>query len=324
MASLAFIDTNIYLGFYRYGNDVSLSLLRHIYDNHNRIITTAEVEMEYKKNRQGIILQALASIKPQNTGGLNIPSFLKESQYRHTYTRTQKRMDNLTSKLRDRTAKLLESPNLNDPVYKVLQRLFKAKEPCHLTRDRKIRFEIRELAQKRFMLGYPPRKPSDTSLGDAINWEWIIYCAKNCSDDIVIISRDTDYGVHHKDNSFLNDWLFQEFKERVSRRRAITFTRSLAEGFKLAGISVSLEEERAEETFLRNYESVRDNLRNITDAIRAPIGTIKLADLGTIGTISISDALRNIFVHDISENENHFTKDEQDSPDSNQASQENK
>lgn len=63
MSSLVFIDTNIYLDFYRYGNDVSLSLLDHVDKNHDRIITTAEVEMEYKKNRQKVILDALSTIK---------------------------------------------------------------------------------------------------------------------------------------------------------------------------------------------------------------------------------------------------------------------
>lgn len=117
MASLVFIDTNIYLDFYRYGNDVSLSLLDYVDNNHDRIITTAEVEMEYKKNRQKVILGALSSIKPENFGRQNIPSFLKESQHKQTYTRMQTQLDDLAKKLVKRTEKLLESPGLNDPVY---------------------------------------------------------------------------------------------------------------------------------------------------------------------------------------------------------------
>jgi hypothetical protein len=146
---------------------------------------------------------------------------------------------------------------------------FKAKKGCHLTRDKKVRFEIRELAEKRFMLGYPPKKPRDNTMVDAINWEWIIYCAQNCPDDVVIISRDTDYGEHHKNRSFLNDWLYQEFKERVSRKRTIVFTRRLAEGFKLAGISVSEEEERVEEKFLSDYMHLSNEILLSSDALRS-------------------------------------------------------
>lgn len=185
----------------------------------------------------------------------------------------------------DRTEKLLESPSRNDPVYKILQRLFKATGDCHLTRNKQLRFKIRELAQKRFMLGYPPRKLRDNTICDAINWEWIIYCANNCSDDIVIISRDTDYGEHHKNKSFLNDWLYQEFKERVSRKRTIFFTRRLAEGFKLAGISVSEEEEQVEEKFLSDYMHVPNEILLGSDALRTAISGISLSP----------DALRSAF-----------------------------
>src|SRR5580765_7471463 len=41
----------------------------------------------------------------------------------------------------------------------------------------------------------PPRKPNDTSMGDAINWEWIVECAKTLNGSVIIVSRDRDYGV---------------------------------------------------------------------------------------------------------------------------------
>lgn len=251
MGFLVFIDTNIYLDFYRYRNDLSLSLLKRLDNNHDRIITTAEVEMEYKKNRQKVILEALHSIRPQSGGKLNIPSFLKESKYRKTSLRLVKEWDTLANKLLTRTEKLLQSPGRYDPVYKILQRLFKSRASCHLNRGNRMRKEIREKAQKRYILGYPPRKPNDTSIGDAINWEWIIYCANQCQDNIVLISRDSDYGAFEKNNYYLNDWLIQEFKERVSHKRSITLTGRLAEGFKIAGITVPAAEVQAEQTFLQ-------------------------------------------------------------------------
>ena len=75
MPALVFIDTNIYLDFYRYSNDVSISLLKRVDNNRGIVITTAEVEMEYKKNRQKVILEALGSIKPESSTQLNIPSW---------------------------------------------------------------------------------------------------------------------------------------------------------------------------------------------------------------------------------------------------------
>ncbi len=172
MTSLIFIDTNIYLDFYRVtGIDTNLSILQHFDSNHDRIITTSEVEMEYKKNRQRVILQSLNTIKPLDSGSLVVPAFLKESKGNKALIKSHKSLVNQNKKLKERTARLLEYPERNDPVYKVLQRLFKAKGPCHLTRSNRIKRIIRREARQRFLLGYPPKKPDDLSMVDAINWE---------------------------------------------------------------------------------------------------------------------------------------------------------
>lgn len=266
MSTLIFIDTNIYLDFYRVrGTDATLSILKHFDENHDCIITTSEVEMEYKKNRQRVIIKSLSNFKPQDSPNLIVPTFLRESKRNKSILRTQKSLYDKIRKLKDRTAKLMEFPGRNDPVYMALQRLFKAKGDCHLTRTEKVRFQIRELAQKRFVLGYPPRKPSDTSMVDAINWEWVVYCAQHCSSDIVIVSRDSDYGVHHGGKSILNDWLLLEFKERVSHKRSILLTNRLTNAFKKASISVSTEEERFEQELLES----KSNLSDVLDSVDA-------------------------------------------------------
>ena len=97
----------------------------------------------------------------------------------------------------------------------------------------KVRRLIRRQAWRRFMLGYPPRKSGDTSIGDAVNWEWIVQCAKESGNDVVIVSRDSDYGVSMDRVQYLNDWLSEEFKDRVSRKRSIRLTGRLAEALKL-------------------------------------------------------------------------------------------
>jgi hypothetical protein len=250
MPTLIFIDTNIYLDFYR-GGEASLSILKHFDANHDRIITTSEVEMEYKNNRQRVILKYLENFKPVNLGSLKVPAFLKETKRDKALVNSSKaliKQINLTS---DRIAKLLESPGRNDPVYQVLQRLFKAKGSCHLTRSDKIKLNIRREARQRFLLGYPPRKQDEISIVDALNWEWIIYCANNCADDIIIVSRDSDYGCHYQNKSILNDWLLQEFKERVSHKRSIKLTSRLTDAFKQVAIPVSREEEEAEDSLIQ-------------------------------------------------------------------------
>ena len=47
--TLLFIDTNIFLDFYRQvGRESNLSILKHLRPHHDRIITTRQVEMEFK------------------------------------------------------------------------------------------------------------------------------------------------------------------------------------------------------------------------------------------------------------------------------------
>ena len=59
MRTLIFIDTNIFLDFYRQrGPQDSLSILAHIDEHHESIITSSQVEMEFKTNRPAAILAA--------------------------------------------------------------------------------------------------------------------------------------------------------------------------------------------------------------------------------------------------------------------------
>jgi predicted nucleic acid-binding protein len=59
-----FIDTNILLDFYRIRRtDVSMKYLEEIEKHKGIIISTSQVEMEYKKNRQSAILESIGEVK---------------------------------------------------------------------------------------------------------------------------------------------------------------------------------------------------------------------------------------------------------------------
>jgi hypothetical protein len=126
------------------------------------------------------------------------------------------------------------------------------------------------LARKRFVLGYPPRKNDDISIGDAVNWEWVIHCAQNSLKDIIIVTRDSDFGAIIKGESYLNDWLRLEFKERVSRKRKIFLTDKLALAFKAIKLRVSKkmveEEARILKTQKEEFSSreLKEKLKHLT------------------------------------------------------------
>src|SRR6266446_188652 len=61
---LLFVDTNIWLDFYRSRTEAGLSLLKHLEVVKDRIIMTYQVEIEFKKNRQFVIFDSFQALKP--------------------------------------------------------------------------------------------------------------------------------------------------------------------------------------------------------------------------------------------------------------------
>lgn len=253
---LIFIDTNIFLDIYSASTEKDAVVqLEKLESAEDKIITTCQVEMEYKKNRQKKISDARKEIKSVSDEYQKFPTLLAESkavemikrkleEIKTQQDRIKKHMDN---------ALLLKSAS-SDIVYHRLQKLFKKKSDLHLSRDNKIYDKIYDKANKRFLSGYPPRKKSDTSMGDAINWEWIVKCANEKNSDVVVVSRDNDYGITHNKKRYINDWLKQEFKERVSNKKNITLTDRMMDAFEDAGIKISKEEKEAEDKTIENLD----------------------------------------------------------------------
>jgi hypothetical protein len=243
-AAYVFVDTNIFLDFYRGNNEASLTLLKKMDTVKDRIISTYQVEMEFKKNRQAVLQDTLNNIKfnPQ----ISLPAVFRDSA-------TGRSIDSLKSDavkkikiLEKRFAELFNNPNGVDEVYKVLENIFHNPSEHVLTRDMKIRHEMKRLAWRRFILGYPPRKKGDTSIGDALNWEWIINCGKNYTGKIIVVSRDGDYGIYNGGGTYLNDHLVQEYRERVGRKRKIILTNKLSIALKELDVKVTSAEVNAE------------------------------------------------------------------------------
>jgi len=259
-----FIDTNILLDFYRIRRtDISMKYLEEIEKHKNLIISTSQVEMEYKKNRQSAILESIGEVKKINNVNLSVPAIISDAKAVEMIKKSKKDIDDQQKKLKERIEKILKSPNIHDSVYKMLQKVFSHKSPINLNRDNKQRFTIRRLALKRFMLGYPPRKSADNSIGDAINWEWIIKVAETTKKHIIIVTRDTDFGAIHENESYLNDWLKQEFRQRISQQRKLILTDKLSKAFKLVEIPVTKEMVEEEENVIKvSSEQYKQKLYN--------------------------------------------------------------
>src|SRR5260370_15181252 len=105
------------------------------------------------------------------------PGIFSDTKAIRAMAKAQKQAEKRVKGLRRRLVRALENPGVHDPVYKVCQRVFHKRDDISLSRDNVLRRVIRRNAFKRFLLGDPPRKKNDTSIGDAFNWEWIVHCA---------------------------------------------------------------------------------------------------------------------------------------------------
>jgi len=157
-----------------------------------------------------------------------------------------KEADRHAKALKSRLTKALADPAAHDPVYQACQRIFHKTDPLTLTRDDPTRKHIRTRAWRRFIHGCPPRKKSDTSIGDAINWEWMIECAMKETAELVIVTRDSDFGIVFENKSYVNDHLRQEFSERVSKKRKIILEHKLTDALKYFQVAVTKQETDAE------------------------------------------------------------------------------
>lgn len=102
-----------------------------------------------------------------------------------------------------------------------------------------------------------------------MNWEWIITCALETGKHIILVTRDNDFGCTYEKESYLNDWLLQEFKQRTSRQRKIILTDKLSKAFQLVKIPVTQEmieeENKVINLSLENYSNSRlfESINNI-------------------------------------------------------------
>ncbi|MEO5798919.1 MAG: PIN domain-containing protein [Gemmatimonadales bacterium] len=232
----AFIDTNIFLDFYRDSTEATLSLLHRIGPVQDRIISTYQVEMEFLKNRQRVIQDALVKLKLQPSP--NVPAIFADSATNTSMRALNKTASEKAALIRKRTMRLLRDPKRFDVVFKSLTGIFQSTSPYVLTRDMPERKEVKRLAWRRFILGYPPRKSGDNSVGDALNWEWIIRCGRSLQGTILLVSRDGDFGSFVDKEGFLNDQLAHEYRDRVGARRKLILTNRLSDALKELDVRV--------------------------------------------------------------------------------------
>jgi len=269
---LLFVDTNIWLDFYRSRTDAGLALLHHLEALQDKLIVTYQLEMEFKKHRQEAILETVNLLKPPTQ--VSRPALFSDAKAVNALHKNIKAAEKRVATLKARLKQVLLTPSSHDPVYQVCQRIFHKTDDLLLTRTMmREKAVVKRKAMRRFLLGCPPRKRNDTSMGDAVNWEWVVHCAHAKKADVVVVSRDTDYGITYDGKSYINDHLAQEFKDRTSRKRKIVLYDRLSQALKEFTVAVTPEEESEEKAMMTaieslDYEAIMKELTELVSIVK--------------------------------------------------------
>jgi hypothetical protein len=260
MDSLIFIDTNIFLDFYRFSAEgKGIQLLRRLLDIKDKLIVTDQIVMEFKKNRQNVILDSYNKMKGPDWSGLKWPVFLSQTSCTQRIKKYKEEISKLHNEIKAELLKALQKPTKNDSVFIEIDKLFSPPGKFYWGKDNRDYESIKSRGIDRFQLGYPPRKEGGISYGDSINWECIIACAKANSMNIIIVSRDYDYGIKIEGRRILNSWLLEDFESRVGVGKTVFLTELLSEALDIIGVGTT-DEERKEEMEIKENIAFKDNV----------------------------------------------------------------
>jgi hypothetical protein len=291
---LLFVDTNIWLDFYRARTEAGLALLRHLEQVASKIIVTYQLEMEFKKNRHAAILEGMQDFKAPPP--ISRPGLFSDARATKAIRTAQESAESRVKRLKARYIKALENPTAYDPVYQACQRIFHKGDSLCLTRELTIRRSIRNKALRRFLHGCPPRKKGDTSLGDALNWEWMVHCAHKQNADLVVLTRDSDYGMVFQDKAYPNDHLVHEFTDRVTRQKKLILATKISEALKHFQVAVT-EKERREEDALATPAATSTNTPRPSDDFITHLVEVFQGRIVNVPSSSLTDVSSGDTVH---------------------------
>ena len=193
-----FIDTNIFLDFYRYNKNDNISNLKDEFKKYfEYFINTKQSYDEFFRNREKTINEFIDTLKSQ-INPLYDGNFLSSLNGFEDYYENMKLANKSIKCMIDKCSELIFDFE-KDPVYS-LYLLF-----CHNTYDRTR--DIIDRAIKRKYIGNPPTSYKNTCC-DEIIWESIL---ENCHDDLIIVTRDKTFNENY-------NFLKNEYNEKNGKK----------------------------------------------------------------------------------------------------------
>jgi hypothetical protein len=176
------------------------------------LVLPAQTRDEYRRNRNGIADQSGVLLVGEIKRKLVLPApfvttWPETKRVRKHVELTKKSYQALVKRYDDAVS--AEST----PADILINRLFAAAESPEEDED------LLKKAHFRYLRGHPPRK-NDGSLGDAIAWELLL---EKINDDLVIVSRDSDFAETRRRETSLNAFMAREWRGRRPGKSAKLF-----------------------------------------------------------------------------------------------------
>jgi hypothetical protein len=214
-----FLDTNIYLSFYRLSDsDVKVlgQLVTLVKHGEVKLYLTTQVSDEFHSNREGVVAGSLKSVKEQR---LN-PSFPRMFVSHEAYGDLQQKIRAYEDLRRRMLAEITEAAFAGGlSADKLIAELFELAEIIPLTD------ELWEIARQRYDLRKPPGK--GPSYGDAVHWVSLLAAVPD-GEDLLLVSEDGDFESKLDSGTVMN-FLRDEWQREKDAK--VTLYSSLPEMF---------------------------------------------------------------------------------------------
>jgi hypothetical protein len=239
-----FLDANILLDFYRFGDD-DISEIRKILaliaGQELYLFTNQHLTDEISRNREKVISESLAEIKSLNYR-VKTPNYGKDLPEYKALTEILKKANSSLANFTASLQNLIANRAL--PADNLISDLMSASQKIPITP------EIMSSAKDRMALSNPPGKKG--SLGDALHWECLLSIELGYNSDIV--SRDGDF-ASELDPKRMKDFLIQEWNGKFGKYSEISIFRSLSEYFSARFPQIKLSEELKKDELISQLQT---------------------------------------------------------------------
>ncbi|WP_133167875.1 PIN domain-containing protein [Burkholderia gladioli] len=238
-----FIDTNIYLDFYRSASD-RLSLFDELKKLKSTLIISEQGYREFQRNRTAQLINLISEIKRTSSISIYTTAVVQDMAEHKKATLLQSQVRKIGGQLKSKIEAMLESKPGDDPVFDAYNDLTKN---CVFIETKE---ELIIKAKTRKILGNPPTSPDRHSICDELLWEELI---SFCNEDLIIVSKDKTFTENKK---ILRD----EFS-KINPGKNLEIIKSVSEALKILGtVSDRLESTEAEMDF--NTKQIPSKIAN--------------------------------------------------------------